>query len=114
MTNARLSCSVHDVHRYFQAFSYVNLQVNHDEVEGRQSFESALSQLAQGKEGKERYEVLLAYARYLHDDLGCSDEAGGHLRECIKIDAGDTRAIAFYAKLLHNHYKDVGLADRYF
>lgn len=59
-----------------------------------------------------RYEVLLWYARFLYDDVGNIEEAGGHLRECIQIDSGDSRAIGFYAKILHEHYKDVGLSDR--
>jgi hypothetical protein len=59
-----------------------------------------------------RYEVLLSYARFLHDDVGNIEEAGGHLRECIQIDSGDSRAIGFYARILHEFYKDVGLSDR--
>lgn len=56
----------------------------------------------------------MAYARFLNDDVDSPEEAGEFLRECIKINAGDSRAIASYAKLLHTHYNDVGLADRYF
>lgn len=59
-------------------------------------------------------QMLLEYARFLLEECGFIDEAGEKLRECIKLVNSDSRAIGLYATLLHTHYKDFGLADKYF